>query len=184
MKKNIIPAIRLTIVCIFVFMVAYPALIWGLAQFTNNKGEGETVIVNNSVVGYTLEGQRFTDDKYFHGRPSAVNYNAAGSGGSNKGASNPDYLHEVKDRIDTLIAHNSGIKKEDIPSDLVTASGSGLDPDISLQAANIQAARIAATRNIPLEKILALIQSNIDESINGIQRINVLQLNIALDKLN
>lgn len=184
MKQHIIPAIRLTIACIIVFMVAYPALIWGLARFTKNKGEGETVMVNNRVVGYALEGQRFADDKYFQGRPSAVNYNAAGSGGSNKGASNPDYLHEVKNRIDTLMVHNPGIKKEDIPSDLVTASGSGLDPDISLQAANIQAARIAAIRNIPAEKILALIQSNISESLNGIQRINVLQLNIALDKFN
>ena len=106
-------------------------LIAGIGQAAPGGGKGETVSVNGKVVGYKLIGQKFTDDKYFWGRPSAVDYNAAGSAGSNKGPTNPDYLKTVQDRIDTFLVHNPGIKKEEIPSELVTASGSGLDPDIS-----------------------------------------------------
>ena len=105
----------------------------GIAQAAPAKGKGETVTVNGKVVGYKLIGQKFTDDKYFWSRPSAVDYNAAGSGGSNKGPTNPDYLKTVQDRIDSFLVHNPGIKKEEIPSELVTASGSGQDPDISVQ---------------------------------------------------
>ena len=91
----------------------------------------------------------------------------------------------VKDRIDTFLVHNPTIKKEQIPSDLVTASGSGLDPDISLQGALVQVDRIAKTRNISKEKITAVIDSNIEKSaFNGIEKLNVLKLNIELDKLN
>lgn len=183
MKQHIFPAIRLTLVCIVIFMVIYPALIWAIAQAAPAKGKGVIVTINGKVVGYALEGQSFTQDKYFWGRPSTGNYNAASSAGSNKGPSNPDYLKEVQNRIDTFLAHNPTIKKEEIPSDLVTASGSGLDPDISLQAAIIQVDRIAKERNIPKEKIQSLIQAHIEKSINGIEKINVLQLNIALDNL-
>jgi K+-transporting ATPase ATPase C chain len=184
MKENIFPAIRLTLVCIVVFIVAYPALIWGIAKAAPAKGEGEAVTVNGKKVGYALEGQLFTQDKYFNGRPSAVGYNAAGSGGSNKGPSNPDYLKEVQSRIDTFLVHNPTIKKEQIPSELVTASGSGLDPDISLHAALIQVDRIAKTRNITKEKIIAIIDGNKEKSsMNGIEKVNVLAINIALDKL-
>lgn len=183
MKQNIFPAIRLTLVCIVVFIVAYPTLIWAIAKVAPAAGEGEKVLVNNKIVGYKLEGQSFTQDKYFWGRPSAVGYNAAGSGGSNKGPSNPDYLQVVQDRIDTFLVHNPGVTKEQIPSDLVTASGSGLDPDISLQGALVQIDRVAKERKIPSEKIKSLVESNIESSINGIEKINVLKLNIALDEL-
>lgn len=183
MKEHIFPAVRLTMVCIIVFMIAYPALIWTIAKAAPAGGEGEKIVLNNKTVGYKLEGQSFTQDKYFWGRPSAVAYNAAGSAGSNKGPSNPDYLQLVQDRIDTFLIHNPGIKKAQIPSDLITASGSGLDPDISLQAALIQVNRIAKERNIPADKINALVESNIEKSINGIKKINVLAVNIALDEL-
>ena len=125
MKQNIFIAIRLTLVCLFVFLGVYTLLIFGIAQAAPNKGTGETVTVNNKVVGYKLEGQKFTDDTYFNSRPSALDYNAAGSGGSNKGPSNPDYLKQVQDRIDTFLVHNPSVKKSQIPSELVTASGSG-----------------------------------------------------------
>lgn len=184
MKQNILPAIRLTLVCIIVFMVIYPAIIWALAKVAPAKGEGETVTANGKLVGYKLEGQSFTADKYFNGRPSAAGYNAAGSSGSNKGPSNADYLKEVQARIDSFLVHNPTVKKEDIPSDLVTASGSGLDPDISLKAAQVQVDRIAKARAIGKETILALIQSHVEKSgFNGIEKINVLALNIELDKL-
>ena len=87
------------------------------------KSKGSPVFAEGRIAGFENIGQNFTDDKYFSGRPSAVDYNAAGSAGSNKGPSNPDYLKIVQDRIDTFLVHNPGIRKEDIPADLVTASG-------------------------------------------------------------
>jgi potassium-transporting ATPase KdpC subunit len=186
MKQNILAAIRLTLVCILFFMGIYTLLILAGAQLAPGKGKGETIMVNNKVVGWKLLGQKFTDDKYFWSRPSAVNYNAAGAGGSNKGPSNPDYLKTVQDRIDTFLVHNPGVEKEEIPSDLVTASGAGLDPHISVQGAYVQADRIAKARNIPTNKIKALIESHIEQPLAGLfgtQRVNVLQLNIDLDNL-
>lgn len=184
MKQHLIIGVRLTLVCILVFIVAYPALIWAVAQAAPAKGEGQTVKINGVVRGYALEGQSFTQDKYFNGRPSAAGYNAAGSAGSNKGPSNPDYLQTVKDRIDTFLTHNPGISRGKIPSDLITASGSGLDPDISLQAALVQVNRIAKLRNLPQPKVEALVRAHIERSaFNGIEKVNVLQLNIQLDQL-
>ena len=187
MKQNILPAIRLTIVTIIFFCVVYTAFIWIVAQAAPAHGDGETITVNGKVVGYALEGQSFTQDKYFWSRPSAVNYNAAGSAGSNKGPTNPDYLKDVQNRIDNFLVHNPAIKKEEIPSELVTASGSGLDPDISGIGAYVQIARIAKTRNISKEKIWALVDQHIEKPLLGLfgpEKINVLKLNIDLDKLN
>lgn len=184
MKQYIFPAIRLTLTCIIVFCGLYSLLILGIAQAAPAKGEGQTVTVDGKKVGYQLEGQAFTADKYFNGRPSAAGYNAAGSSGSNKGPSNPDYLKTVNDRIDSFLVHNPTVQKADIPSDLVTASGSGLDPDISLQGALVQVDRIAKERSITKQKIIGLIENVKEKSVmNGIEKINVLQLNIALDKL-
>ena len=184
--KQILPAIKLTAVTIIFFMGIYTLFVWAVAQAAPNKGEGETISVNNKVVGYKLEGQKFSDDKYFWSRPSAAGYNAAASSGSNKGTSNPDYLKDVQSKIDTFLVHNPTVKKEDIPSDLVTYSGSGLDPDISVAAAKIQINRIAKTRNISEEKINALVEGQIQKPLLGLfgtEKINVLQLNIELDKL-
>ncbi len=186
MKQHFFPALRLTLVCIVVFMGLYTLLIWGIAQAAPDNGKGETVSVNNKVVGYKLEGQNFTADKYFNSRPSACGYNAAGSGASNKGPSNPDYLKDVQNRIDTFLVHNPSVKKEDIPSELVTASGSGLDPDLSPKGAYAQVQRIAKTRNISEEKINALVTQQIQKPLLGLfgpEKVNVLQLNIELDKL-
>ncbi len=186
MKQNILPAVRLTLVCIVFFIMVYPFMIWAVAQASPSKGKGETVTAKDKTVGYTLEGQSFTQDKYFWGRPSAVNYNGAGSAGSNKGPSNPDYLKEVRARVDSFMAHNPGIERTAIPSELVTASGSGLDPDISPDAAYIQVKRIAAVRNIPEEKLKALVKSTIQQPLLGIlgtARVNVLHLNLSLDNL-
>ena len=137
MKKYILPSLKLTVVFIILLAVLYPLLIAAVAKFTPGNGKGETVTVNGKIVGYANIGQSFTDDRYFQSRPSAVNYNAAGSAGSNKGPSNPDYLKQVQERIDSFLVHNPGVKKEEIPAELVTASGSGLDPDLSPEGAII-----------------------------------------------
>ncbi len=138
------------------------------------------------MVGYANIGQKFTEDKYFWSRPSAVDYNAAGSAGSNKGPSNPDYLKLVQERIDSFIVHNPGVKKEEIPAELVTASGSGLDPDLSPYGAKVQVKRIAAIRKIDEAKIISLIDNQTEKPLLGFMgpaKVNVLKLNIELDKL-
>jgi potassium-transporting ATPase KdpC subunit len=183
MKTNILPAIRLTLVCILVFMVLYPVLILGVGKLAPAKGEGETIVSNNKVVGYKLEGQNFSADNYFWSRPSAAGYNAASSAGSNKGPSNPDYLKTVQDRIDSFLVHNPGVRKEEIPADLITASGSGLDPDISPAAAFIQVKRIATVRYLPEDKVKTLVDQHVEKPILGPEKVNVLKLNIALDNL-
>jgi K+-transporting ATPase ATPase C chain len=187
MKQNILPALRLTIITIIFFCIVYTAFIWIIAQAGPANGNGETIIVHGKVVGFALEGQSFTQDKYFWGRPSAVNYNAAGSAGSNKGPTNPDYLKDVENRIDSFLVHNPSIKKENIPSELVTASGSGLDPDLSPDGAYIQVARIAKTRKISEDKIRALVAQHIEKPLLGLfgpEKVNILKLNIDLDKLD
>jgi potassium-transporting ATPase KdpC subunit len=187
MKQHIIPALRLTLVCILFFCGLYSLLIWGVAQATPGKGEGVTVSANGRVVGFALEGQNFSADQYFWSRPSAVGYNAAGSGGSNKGPTNPDYLKDVTSRIDSFLVHNKSVKKEDIPSDLVTASGGGLDPDISRNAAYVQIARIAKARAMTEEAVKAIVERHIDPPLFGLmgtEKINVLRLNIDLDQVS
>lgn len=184
MKEHIIPSIRLTAVCILLFMGLYPFLVTVLAKAAPAEGQGKTLAINGKTAGYLLEGQRFDNDRYFWSRPSAVSYNAAGSGGSNMGPSNPAYLAVVEARIDTFLVHNPGVNRADIPSDMVTASGSGLDPDISLQGALLQAKRIANLRRQSVEKISALVQQYAETNIYGITRINVLQLNAALDNMH
>ena len=186
MKKNLLISLKLTLVMIVLCAVLYPLLIAGIGKATPGGGKGETVSVNGRVVGYEKIGQKCTDDKYFWGRPSAVDYNAAGSAGSNKGPSNPDYLQIVKDRIDSFLVHNPGVKKEEIPAEMVTASGSGLDPDISPAGAYIQVKRIAAIRNLPEEKIKALVEEHTQKPLAGMlgpSKVNVLKLNVALDNL-
>ncbi|HEV8270746.1 MAG TPA: K(+)-transporting ATPase subunit C [Chitinophagaceae bacterium] len=183
MKKNLLISLKVTLVMIILCAVLYPLLIAAIGKATPGGGKGKTLSVNGKVVGYELIGQKFTDDKYFWGRPSAVDYNAAGSAGSNKGPSNPDYLQIVKDRIDTFLIHDPGVKKEEIPTDLVTASGSGLDPDISPASAYVQVKRIAAIRNVPEDKIRTLVEQHIEKTVLGPSVVNVLKLNIALDSL-
>ena len=183
MKKNLLISLKLTLVMIVLCAVLYPLLVAGIGKAAPNGGKGKTISVNGKVVGYENVGQKFTEDKYFWGRPSAVDYNAAGSAGSNKGPSNPGYLKLVQERIDTFLVHNPGIKKEEIPADLVTASGSGLDPHISPASAYIQVKRVAAVRNIPEEKLKALVDNHVEKKLLGPSVINVLKLNVALDEL-
>ena len=186
MKKYLLPSLKITIIFIVILAVLYPLFIAGVSKFSAGGGKGEKISVNGKVVGYANIGQKFTQDKYFSSRPSAVDYNAAGSAGSNKGPSNPDYLKLVQDRIDSFLLHNPTVKKEEIPSELVTASGSGLDPDLSTEGASVQIARISKARNIPEEKIKALVAQQIEGPFLGLfgpKKINVLKLNIKLNEL-
>lgn len=184
MKKYIITSLRLTLVFIIICAVIYPLLISVIGRLTPGKGKGETVSVNGKVVGYVNIGQRFSGDRYFWSRPSAVNYNAAGSAGSNKGPSNPDYLKDVQAHIDSFLVHNPGVKKEDIPAELVTYSGSGLDPDISPAGAKVQVRRVARARNMSEEQLNSLVDRCTERPLLGMfgpARVNVLKLNVVLD---
>lgn len=186
MKTYLFPAIKMTIVMIILLAAIYPLAIAGVGKLTPGQGDGETVRYKGRVVGYANLGQKFTKDKYFWSRPSAVDYNAAGSGGSNKGPSNPDYLKDVQSRIDTFMKHNPDVKKSDIPAELVTASGSGLDPDLSPAGAKVQVSRIAKVRNISADAVNNIIAKNTEHPLWGMfgpAKVNVLKLNIALDEL-
>lgn len=181
--KTVFTLLKLSIALLFLFAVIYPLAVFGIAQFAPNNGKGETISVNEKVVGYRRIGQKFNQANYFWGRPSAVDYNAAGSAGSNKGPSNQEYLETVKSRIDTFLIAHPYLKKSDIPSEMVTASGSGLDPDISVKGAQIQIGRIASIRSIEAKQIEKLITNLTEKPLFGPETINILQLNIALDKL-
>ena len=186
MKQYILPSLKITLVLLLICSVIYPLFIAAVGKLTPGNGNGETVKVNGKIVGYALIGQKFTADKYFNSRPSAVDYNAAGSGGSNKGPTNHDYLKTVQDRIDTFLVHNPAVNKKDIPAELVTASGSGEDPDLSPAAAKIQIKRIAFVRDLDEKKLNTLVDEHTDGPLLGFlgpSKVNVLKLNIALDKL-
>jgi K+-transporting ATPase ATPase C chain len=181
--KNLFSIIKLTVFTLILFAVIYPLAIYGIAQIAPNQGKGETISVNGKVVGYQKIGQKFDKSNYFWGRPSAVDYNAAGSAGSNKGPSNAEYLALVQKRIDTLLLVHPYLKKNDIPADMVTASGSGLDPNISPQGALIQVKRIAKERKLDETKVKSLVESRINTAVVGPETVNVLELNVALDQL-
>lgn len=167
MKKYLLSSIRVTVVLTIILCVIYPVFIMLAGELSKGGGNGETIVVNGKVVGYANVGQSFTKPQYFWGRPSAVAYNAAGSAGSNKGPSNPDYLKDVSNRIDTLLKYHPYLKRSDIPADMATASGSGLDPDISVQAARIQVKRVARFRKLDEEKVSALVNSQIEKPLLG-----------------
>lgn len=185
MRHHILPSLLLSVFLIVLCSIIYTAAVWGVAQAAPNRGEGK-MIEQNGRKYYANLGQQSTADRYFWSRPSAVGYNAAGSAGSNKGPSNPDYLAQVQARIDTFLVHHPGVSKAQIPSDLVTASGSGLDPHISPEGARVQAARVARMRGLAEAQVLGLVQQHTEGpwlGLFGPSRVNVLQLNLALDAM-
>ena len=187
--KQIKTAFILLMIFTLLTGLIYPGVITSLAQILFPwQANGSLVKKNGNNIGSQLIGQSFTDAKYFWGRPSATTpfpYNAANSGGSNSGPNNPDFLKTVQDRVIHL--QQADLQNYDlIPVGLVTASASGLDPEISPLAAFYQVPRIAKARKIPESEITALVQSLIKErplKILGEPRVNVLLLNLALDKL-
>ena len=183
MKDNLFPALRLSLAMLVLCCVVYPAIVWGAAQLAPGRGEGVQLSQKGRVVGYANVGQKFSQPEYFNTRPSAVDYNASGSAGSNKGPSNPEYLATVQARLDTLLIQNPGLTKAQVPAELLTASGSGLDPHLSPQGALVQVARVAKTRNLDATKVQALVQQNVEGSTFSPRTVNVLRLNLALDAL-
>lgn len=166
--------------------VVFTLLIWAVAQLFPSAANGLPIKRQGKIIGYVNIGQKFTMDKYFWGRPSASDYNAAATSASNLGPSNPEYLKAVKARIDTFLVHNPGVKASDIPVEMVTTSGSGLDPHISPRGALIQVERISRIRGIPKIKLTNLVKEYTEKPLLGLlgpERVNVLRLNLALDSI-
>jgi len=186
MKIYLLPSLKLTLVLLVILAGLYPLAIAGIGKFTPGNGDGETIQLKGRTVGYANIGQKFTKDEYFWSRPSAVDYKADASGGSNKGPSNPDYLKDVEKRIQDFMKKNPGVTRAQIPAELVTASGSGLDPDLSPAGAEIQAARIARVRKISVDQVDEIIDQHTEKPLLGLfgpPKVNVLKLNVALDEL-
>lgn len=187
--KNLKVAFRLTIVMCVLLSFGYVAALWLFAKVAGpGKGNAETVELNGKVVGAANVGQQFTKDIYFWGRPSCAGdgYDAANSCGSNKGPTNPEYLAEVETRIDSFLVHHPYLKRKDVPAEMVTASGSGLDPDITPQSARVQVKRVASARHLDEKQVAALVEKSIERPLLGLfgpAKVNVLKLNVALDKL-
>jgi potassium-transporting ATPase KdpC subunit len=199
MLREIRPAIVVLIALTLITGLVYPLAMTGIAKvILPRQAEGSLIERDGKVIGSAIIGQDFTSDKYFHGRPSATvapdpndstktvpaPYNAANSGGSNLGPSNKALIDRVQSQIDALKKENAA---ERVPIDLVTASSSGLDPDISPEGAYFQVPRVAKARNVPESKVRQLVSDHIQERFFGIlgePRVNVLQLNIALDGLS
>jgi potassium-transporting ATPase KdpC subunit len=198
MLREIRPAIVVLVILTAITGLAYPLAMTGIAQVIfPHQAEGSMVESGGKVVGSALIGQQFTEDKYFHGRPSATTapdpkdptktvpapYNAANSGASNLGPSNKALIDRVQGDIDTLKKENPSAS---VPIDLVTTSASGLDPDISPEAALFQVPRIAKARNLPEDRVRQLVADNTKGRLFGFlgePRVNVLMLNLALDQL-
>ncbi len=187
--KTFVNSLRLTIVfCVF-FSIFYILILWIYGQFVNNNhGNAEVVTLNGKVVGAANVGQQFTKDTYFWGRPSCAGdgYDASSSCGSNKGPTNPDYLKEVQGRIDDFLKKNPTVKRSEVPAELVEASGSGLDPEISKASAMVQVARVAKARHMSEAKVKEIVDANTKGAFLGLfgpsDRVNVLKLNVALDE--
>lgn len=181
--KNAFSAIRLTILSLLFFSLMYPLVVWAIAQAAPHAGRGKTVEYQGRTAGFENIGQTFNNDSLFWSRPSAVAYNAAASGGSNKGPNNPDFLKTVEERVALVLQKHTYLNREDIPADLVTASGSGLDPDISPQSAQIQVRRVAKVRGLDEKKVSDLVAKHTEQPLLGLfgpARVNVLKLNLAL----
>ena len=181
------PALVLFVLLSALTGLIYPMAVTGVAKAAfPAQAAGSLIVIDGTTVGSKLIGQNFSDPKHFWGRPSATApqpYNASASGGSNQGPLNPALTDAVKTRVEALRAADPG-NTAPVPVDLVTASASGLDPDISPAAAQYQAARVARVRGMPLAQVQSLIDRNTQQPLLGFlgePRVNVLALNIALD---
>lgn len=184
--KNILRGVKLTLAICVLLCVVYVLFLRGFAFIAGpDGGNAEMTIENGKRVGASNIGQQFSDMKYFWGRPSAIGYDAEISGGSNKGTSNKEYLNLVKQRTKAFMKAHPYLSLKDVPSEMVTASGSGLDPDISPYAAKIQVQRVAEARGLSMESVVELVDNHVKKpwlGLFGTEKVNVLDLNIALDR--
>jgi K+-transporting ATPase ATPase C chain len=200
MRRQLLPALLMTVVFTLILGIAYPLAVTAVAQVAfPDQADGSRVEVGGKVVGSKLLGQTFTEPRYFHGRPSAAGAAASGakggdpqdlsqdiSSGSNWGPTNPDLLDAVKERATAYRKENGLARNAEVPVDAVTASGSGLDPHISVANARIQMRRVARERGLPVSQVQELVDDNTDGRALGFlgeRGVNVLELNIALDRL-
>jgi K+-transporting ATPase ATPase C chain len=198
MLQHIRPAVTMIVAMTILTGIAYPLAMFGLAQgIFPHQANGSLIVRDGKVIGSSLIGQNFTGENWFHGRPSATTdtdpndstktvpapYNASNSGGSNLGPTSKALVDRVTGDANTLAAENPGTP---VPMDLVTTSASGLDPDISPAAALFQVPRVAKARNLPEDRVRQLVRDHITGRLAGLigePRVNVLELNLALDAL-
>jgi K+-transporting ATPase ATPase C chain len=177
--------ILFTVVAMLLFGGGYHVVLWALGRVAfPSQIEGSLIRrADGTVIGSRLIAQAFTRPEYFHPRPSGVDYNAASTGGTNYGPSNPDHLKAVQERLDDVTALEK-VPASQVPSEMVTASGGGMDPHIPPAAAELQATRVAAARGVAIDRVRELIQAHTEPPALGFlgrARVNVLELNLALD---
>ena len=194
-KNALLISIAMFAICGFV----YPMIMTGISQIIfPHQANGSLIEENGEVVGSSLVGQDFTDERLFHCRPSAYNYNTyteedkengdyggVSSGSNNYAPSNPDLEKRINEDIEKFLQENPTIEKEDIPSDIITASGSGLDPHISVEAANVQIDRVSENTGLTKKQLKKMIEENTEGKFLGIfgeEKVNVLELNLSLAK--
>jgi len=189
--RALMQAIKLTIVLTILLGIIYPLAITGIANVIfPHQAQGSLIERDGKVVGSELIGQNFAAPGYFHGRPSAAGdkgYDASSSSGSNLGPTNKTYISTVQQRLKDILEANPGTSASQVPIDIVTASGSGLDPEISPAAAELQVARISKARGIGEDDVRLLVRQNTrarQYGVLGEPGVNVLALNLALDKLS
>jgi potassium-transporting ATPase KdpC subunit len=185
MIKELRHAILFTVVAMTLFGGGYHVVLWAFGRVAfPSQAEGSLIRrADGTVVGSRLIAQAFTRPEYFHPRPSGVDYNAAATGGTNYGPSNPDHLKAVQERLDEVTTREN-VPASQVPSEMVTASGGGMDPHIPPAAAELQAARVATARGVTVDRVHELIQAHTEPPAFGVlgrARVNVLELNLALD---
>lgn len=185
MMKILLKALRLTVVLCIFLSVTYILVLWVFAKVV---GTNDVVTLHGKTVGATNIGLTFTSDKYFRARPSCAGngYDASDSGGSNKGPTNTEYLKSVEARITVFLAHHPYLQRKDVPAEMVTASGSGLDPDITPQSAAVQVRRVASARGMNVQDVQKIVNETMEYPIFGLfgtEKVNVLKLNAALDEV-
>lgn len=186
--KDFIKSFRLTIAFCLFFTVVYIFILWAFAKVAGpNNGQAEVATLHDKVVGAANVGQMFTQDIYFWGRPSCAGdgYDATNSCGSNKGPTNEEYLAEIKVRVNSFLIHHPYLQRNEVPSEMVTASGSGLDPHITPASAYAQVKRVAQARGMQESEVMDLVNKQIEKPLWGLfgtETINVLKLNIALEE--
>lgn len=188
MRRSLLIALRMALVTAAVLGIAYPLVVWGISAIAMpRQANGSLLSQGGGVVGSQLIGQQFTAEKYFHGRPSyaGAGYDAMASGASNLGPTNKQLVSEVESRVADAV-RTDGATRGQVPVDLVTSSGSGLDPDISPASAYLQVSRVATARGLAEAQVRALVAAHITGrqfGFLGEPRVNVLELNLALDQL-
>lgn len=184
--KNLWISLKFTLVMCVILTIGYVLVLRLTATVASpNDGEAPVVELNGKVVGAANVGQAFTDSIHFWGRPSAVDYNGGGSGGSNKGTNNAEYLAEVEARINAFLEAHPYLERKDVPAEMVTASASGLDPDISPRGAEVQIRRVAEARGMSEDQVRKIVEKILQKpwlGLFGTYKINVLKLNVALDE--